>query len=279
MITKINRSFGGRFIEALTSASPYGLRLSLFCEAATRDMRTVDRKLTETQPIRAREEAFEAGSAVWVWEGLDKRAFLSANASRIREMLVEVNGWSADRHGAGALPLTSQDLAVLIYCEAGFRNGAMDAHATHSLGERGLLPLPSNLSFWIGESAPGHGTLLALPENVALYALYLASIKNRSVRSSAVGMLYTELFRADDISDHTVRSAKLMAGVIHGYFLDMNYRGGKTADPVALMTGYQADLGVDDMLAGTGYVHLGTTILSNRQRNIDAAVRDFPVGL
>lgn len=88
-------------------------------------------------------------------------------------------------------------------------------------------------------------------------------------------MLYADLFRADGIADNKVRSAKLLAGVIHGYYLDMNYRGGATADPVALMASYQADQDVNIILDGSGYVHSGTTILLNRQKNIDAAIRDF----
>ncbi|MEM5542644.1 serine protease [Sulfitobacter sp. AS92] len=279
MVTQIDRNFSGRFVDALTGASPHGVRLSLHSMAATREMRGFDRRLEAKVETMLGTTAFDSASGEWLWRGLDKPAFLSANAGRIRALLAEVNAWSADRHGDGALLLTELDLIVMIYCEAGFQKGVMDAEANHSLGERGLLPLPSNLGFWIGSTAPSHDTLLSLRENIGLYARYLAAIVNKPVRTSPVGMLYSALFRATGIAGHPARSAKVLAGVIHGYFLDLNYRGGATADPAALLAGYRADLGVHALLASSGYVHAGTGILANRQRNIDAALRDFLEGL
>ena len=269
-ITNVDKVFEGRFADALSGTTPYGIRVSLNNAATASDLVRVRSRLEDM------ELAFESGPvSSWRWQGLGKPAFMSQNKSEFSALIDTVNGALRDTYGSSFVPLSLLDMYVIVYCEAGFRNGVIDPDAAHSLGERGLLPLPSNLSFWMGSAAPAHDQLLSLPENVTFYGHYLGHVKNKAVRSSDVGMLYRDLFAANQIVDSPVRQAKLLAGIIHGYFLDQNYRGGRRADLDQLLTSYRSDVDIDRMLSGSGYVHDGTGILRNRQRNIDAALADF----
>ena len=275
IVTVVERAFQGRFSGTVTGTAPYGIRISLLDEATAADIATAENILDGRA---APELPFESDPRDWDWRGLDKPRFMHANASRFSTLLREVNARLRSDHGRAVTPLTHTDLYVLIYCEAGLRNGVVDPNARHSLGERGLLPLPGNLDFWIGSGAPSHNERIPLSDNLTYYAHYLGQVKNRPVRNSAHGMLYRDLFTVDKIDGHRVRQAKLLAGIIHGYFLSGNYRSGNTPDFERLMQGYRSDERIDRMLAGSGYVHDGTTILANRQRNIDAAVADYAAG-
>lgn len=282
MVTVVERAFQGRFAGSLTGEVPYGIRMSLFDEETSRDLELTNAKLKLNENEQAKAYArpeFENNPSNWQWEGLGKKAFMQNNHARFVTLLHGVNTTLTMRYDSAAIPLSLLDLYILIYCEAGFKNGVIHADASHSLGERGLLPLPSNLFFWIGDGAPSHDQLLTLPENVAYYAHYLGAVKNKSVRQSPFGKLYRDLFRSPKIAGHKGRQAKLLAGIIHGYFLDGNYGGQKTAPFKRLLDGYAVDRHIDAMLKGTGYVHDGTSILKNRQANIDAAIAAYATSL
>ena len=268
-VTSVERAFEGRFIESLTGSPPFGLRVALLDHRMKRD---IERAHHYGKGSSSTEGAFESGTS-WIWQGLGKRAFIQQNATLLDAAIRDAN---AHVSSGAPVPLTATDLATLIYCEAGLKGGHIDPEARHSNGERGLLPLPSNLGFWLGGSAPAHDTQLPLGENIGLYAEYLAQVKNRAVRDTPHGTLYRDLFRAEGIAGHPARQAALLAGVIHGYFLAMNYRGAGTGlDIGRLIEGYRAGTTVPQMLAGTGFVHEGTGILVNRQANIDAALAIF----
>ncbi|WP_372803238.1 trypsin-like serine peptidase [Paracoccus seriniphilus] len=272
LVTTVEHAFEGEFIDSVTGSTPFGLRISLQDPSIASDLAQMDRFLAD-RPRRGSPEAPRLPAPdtthVWVWQGLNKRDFVRQNRAGLLLAVANANAGLA----ADDIPLHLRDLVVLIYCEAGFRNGAMDPQAYHSLGERGLLPLPDNLSYWIGGEVPRHDRLLPLARNITLYARYLAQVKNRAVRPSSAGMLYRDLFRASGIIDHPERQSALLAGIIHGYFVGQNFRSGQAPEPAQLLARYCRDLPADQIVQGTGYVHEQTAILRNRQANIDAALR------
>ncbi|MEM6383100.1 MAG: serine protease [Pseudomonadota bacterium] len=219
-------------------------------------------------------DLFDPGGA-WEWKGLGKEAFLRANEGRIAGLVHDANDRMRSRYGDEGVPLTMLDVQMVLYCEAGVRQGAINPKALHSLGERGLLPLPANLGFWIGGDAPPHTRQLALDENMRLYTRYMAALKAKSVLNTRYGQIYRDLFTQRGIKGRPDRQARLLAGIIHGYFYSGTYSGQNTVPYERLLDGYSGDAGLPDMLGGTGYVHAGTSILTNRQANIEAALDAF----
>lgn len=275
MITTVPQVFSGRSVDALTSQAPYGIRLSLMDRASVEDIKRTDRFLNAQDPRRFHASALEAEALDWQWEGLGKPVFMRTNHARLISLLAQTNAELEEAYGTGYLPLSLTDLFVLIYCEAGYKNGAMDPFAHHSLGEKGLLPLPSNLSFWLDRPAPSHDTELPIAQNLTLYAAYLGHVKNKRVKNSDHGYLYRDLFLVAGIKDVPSRRAMLLAGIIHGYFLKANYRGGKAPDIAHLLRSFGQGVAIQTMLGGSGYVHDGTSILRNRQSNVESALRDM----
>ncbi|WP_299212020.1 serine protease [uncultured Tateyamaria sp.] len=217
-----------------------------------------------------------ANSGDWhtglIWQGLSKAAFLRRNKFQLDALIAQVNADLTPRYGAKTRPLTALDLWVIVFCEAGLKDGTIDPDARHSLGERGLLPLPSNITYWIGSGAPAWNKPMGLSINLEAYAVYLGAIKNKSVVRRTGRTLYRDLFGEPGIAGQATRQAKLLAGVVHGYFVSANYSGG--SPPIAsILASYASDQPIDAMLAGTGYVHSGSPILTNRQRNIDDALQ------
>ena len=275
LVTEVDKVFQGRFADALSSTLPYGVRLSLISDAEATDLETTKDILGAATSFAAASSLEASSQSSWRWKSLSKPQFMAANANRMKTMIESVNNDVAGDYPGDYVPLALQDFYVLIYCEAGFSNGSMDAEATHSLGEKGLLPLPSNLSFWLGSNAPAHSQLLSLEKNIHYYGHYLARVKNKAVKSTSMGTLYRDLFRDPLIGSSELRQAKVLAGIIHGYFLDMNYRNGRKAELEDLLQAYRADTPIPEMLADSGYVHDGTSILKNRERNVLQAITDF----
>ena len=89
-----------------------------------------------------------------------------------------------------------------------------------------------------------------------------------------VRRLYRDLFRVSGIAGNHERQSRLLAGIVHGYFVRSNYQGRQIPFD-RILRGLVADEPIDRILAGTGYVHADTSILTNRQRNIDAALAAY----
>ncbi|KMW58757.1 hypothetical protein AIOL_003737 [Candidatus Rhodobacter oscarellae] len=217
---------------------------------------------------------------MFVHRDLTKPQFLERNKSELQALFDRVNADLAARYGAALQPLTPHDFWLVFFAEAAIdARGHVDINGRHSLGERGLLPLPSNITFWNGPGAPNPTQPHSLTENLTHYALYLGQLKNKVVRQRGGRDIYPGLFRHPGIAGNRGRMAKVLAGVVHGYFFGGNYRPGPPPDN-ALLDGFARDRSVADMLRGTTYVHAGTSILENRQRNIDEAMafieRHFP---
>ncbi len=218
-------------------------------------------------------EHFETGLS-FEYQGLKKPDFLKRNAAAFRHLLKQANDRLRNQYGSEFRAVTDEDLWLVVYAEAGFNNGAVDPSARHSEGERGLLPLPSNITDWNGSDAPRWDQLMPLDVNLFHYAVYIGQLKNKPVRNTTAGTLYRDLFASPGISGDPMREAKLVAAIIHGYFYAGNY-GGAAVPYQRLLNGFALDHPINVIMSDTAYVHAGTSILVNRQRNIDAAVRDF----
>ncbi|OCP05791.1 MULTISPECIES: serine protease [unclassified Ensifer] len=276
-----------RFVRKVADNRPVVLRLSLDeVNEQTSEQRLkeiLDRTLAPSDTAHQRsqrQEATEVGAPLvppWSdglsWRGLDKTRFLSANRSPLSRLLAEI-ATGQGRKYSDLSPLTEADLWVITFCEAGLGRNGVDPGFRHSNGEIGLFPLPANIDFWIGSGAPPWDQPMPITTNIESYALYLGEIRNKSVATVGGRTLYRDLFRAPEIAGNPERQARLLAGVVHGYFVKANYRN-RPVPFDRLLRGFASDEAVDRILAGTGYVHDGTTILSNRQRNVDAAIAAF----
>lgn len=206
----------------------------------------------------------------FVSANLDKKQFLQRNDAELTRLIASINDRLVSKYGPNIIPLTRHDVWVLINCEAGLRNGKVDPDHQHSLGERGLLPLPSNIQFWNGPTAPPRDQPMPLATNIEHFCLYLGHLKNKDA-SGPPRRLYQSLFRLDKIKDIPIRQAKVLAGVVHGYFYSGTYRPG----PVPfdhLISGYQNDVGLAKLMKDTKYVHAGKTLMEGREKNIDEAL-------
>lgn len=292
-----------KFVRKLTDNRPALLRLSLEAvgerksDQALNEMLdsildpvsvSLDPGLVKTRPtdasllqgntvLQANSASRNAASDRWfaglVWRGLDKPRFLSSNRQPFARLLAEVAARQRSIH-ADLSPLTEVDLWVITFAEAGLGRGGVDPGFVHSNGEIGLYPLPNNIAFWIGSGAPAWNRPMPVEVNIESYALYLAQIRNKAVTTAGGRILYRDLFRMAGIAGTPERGARLLAGIVHGYFVSRNYRGGRVPFD-RILSGIAQDEPVDRILSGTDYVHAGTTILTNRQRNIDAAIAAF----
>ncbi len=276
-----------KFIRKLADNRPAVLRLSLDVPGERTSEQRLDEMLDATlapaSSLRLdRQQQMDTGrggqsSTVWfeglTWRGLDKLGFLSANRTALARLLAEVAARQG-RQYSDLSPLTEVDLWVITFAEAGLGTGGVDPDFRHSNGEIGLFPLPENIEFWIGAEAPAWNRPMRIERNIESYALYLGQIRNKPVATISGRSLYRDLFRAPGIAGAPERQARLLAGIVHGYFVSRNYRG-RSVPFDSILRGFASDEPVDRILQGTGYVHAGTTILANRQRNIDAAIAAF----
>ncbi|WP_407529274.1 hypothetical protein [Methylobacterium oryzisoli] len=205
---------------------------------------------------------------------VSKREFLRLNRPAIVTMLDEVNTRLTAAYGAARTPVRLLDVWVITYCEAGMTPaGKVDPSFKHSEGEIGLYPLPSNITSWNGPDAPRHDVQSAVEINAFHYYLYLGHLKNKVVKQQDGMDLYRDLFGDHGGGASPITDANLLAGVVHGYFFGGNYDDGRV--PLkSLLAGFQAGLPLEKILEKTGYKHAGSAILSNRRKNIEAALHD-----
>jgi N-acetylmuramoyl-L-alanine amidase len=230
--------------------------------------------LPKPSPIsnRTSPSAVEQGTTyTFAADNLTKEKFLTQNRTALEALVAAINQKLAADYGINYCPLTREDVWVLTYIEAGLRNGKVDPDHRHSLGERGLLPLPANIKFWNGPGAPEPNKPMPLARNLEHFYLYLGNLKNRNV-SGAPRYYYRDLFRLDGIASHPARGAKLLAAVVHGYFYGPNYRPGPVPHD-HLVNCCQNGTPLATMMGATKYVHAGSPIISGREANINAAVK------
>jgi hypothetical protein len=213
-----------------------------------------------------------------VFRNLNKFQFLTRNKAQIDAYLQHVDGRLVARYGAGRMPVTAHDIWVITNCEAGIdASGKVDPRFRHSAGEVGFYPLPNNIAFWNGSDAPPFDQFTSLELNVYHYLLYLGHLKNRAVRTVDGVKLYSDLFRGRTGGATPARHAKIVAGIVHGYFVSSNY-GDRSVPLQHLLAGYARDQGLAAMMSTTTYRHANTPVLTGRERNIADALRRMESG-
>lgn len=201
-----------------------------------------------------------------------KARFLSDNKAVLLGMIDTVNQMLATQYRDAVVGLSQTDFWVLFNSEAGLRSGGnIDVEHKHSEGERGLLPLPSNVAFWNGSSAPDPNAPMPVETNVHHFMSYLGQLKNKSVRTEDGFTFYRGAFQEPKIRGNVLREARMLSGIVHGYLYFANFSDRKV--PVeSILNGFAADKSIPAIMDNTTYVHAGKSILVNREKNIQEAV-------
>ncbi len=211
-------------------------------------------------------------SLSWQVSGLTKSHFFTRNTNSFKRIMNYVNEQLKVQYGAGANILTLKDIVVLLMAEAGVSSsGIMDPNFIHSNGEYGFFPLPNNIDYWVGTGAPEYNKPMSVDTNIRYYLAYLGQLKNKPVRNVSGLVLYPGLFEQHGIAGNTERAAKLLAGIVHGYFWEGNFSD-KIVPINKILNGYSADKPLDQIMADTAYAHAGKTLMVNRQKNINSGL-------
>lgn len=278
-----------RFVRDVSDHRPIALRLSLADLPNVQTNGPVERKdaqslfdaLLSRMGVVPPSGADPVPNTVagWDWERYDKVDFFRVNRPQFDATIAQVNRQLAQKHGSTYQPLTVTDVAVVYMAEAAVKQGLVDPRFVHSNGEHGLFPLPSNIEFWLGRRAPAYNRPMSIDDNITTYLAYLGALRNKGVKTVSGRRLYPDLFKTLGIAGSTHREAKLLAGIVHGYFFSGNYASARVPFD-QILSGFAVDEPIDQIMSGTGYVHEGSRILRNRQRNIDQALVElFPARL
>jgi metacaspase-1 len=208
--------------------------------------------------------------ATLVTDGVTKEQFLLQNKAALDKILAAVNDKLRTKYGADASLVSREDLCVLFYCESGLKAGKVDANYQHSEGERGVLPLPSNIQTWNGANAPAWDQPMSAVLNVEHFFLYIGHLKNKDL-TGAPRHIYDGLFDVSGIRGNPAVGAKVLAGVVHGYFDSGNYQD-RSIPYDHLIASYRADERLAEFMKNTTYRHAGTAVLTGRERNIETAL-------
>lgn len=211
-----------------------------------------------------------SGVASLLTSGLTKEQFLKQNKTALDQILTAVGVKLRAKYGAGASLISRHDLCVVFYCESGLKAGKVDPNFLHSEGERGMLPLPSNIKSWNGAAAPAWDQPMNAVVNIEHFFLYMGHLRNKDL-TGAPRHLYGGLFDLAGISGNPTIGAKVLAGVVHGYFYSGNYSDRKVPFD-HLVDSYQDDEALAAFMKNTNYRHAGTSVLTGRERNIDTAL-------
>lgn len=205
------------------------------------------------------------------YKKLTKKQFLTKNKAIILQLIDGVNSILNDQYGANYVALTQTDFWVLFNSEAGLRSGKVDVDHVHSEGERGVLPLPSNLKFWNGDSAPSWDRPMPLGKNIEHFMIYLGQLKNKKVAKRNNKWMYQALFQGGAVKGNENLQARILSGVVHGYFYYGNFKD-KKVPTAAILKGFIENKPLPAIMKNTSYVHAGTDIIVNRESNIAEAI-------
>ena len=205
-----------------------------------------------------------------VTAGLTKEQFLTQNMTALDKIISAVGDKLRAKYGASASTISRHDLCVVFYCEAGLKAGKVDPDFKHSEGERGMLPLPSNIKSWNGQNAPAWDQPMSPVINLEHFFFYMGHLKNKDL-TGAPRHLYGGLFNLTGIGGNPTIGAKMLAGVVHGYFYKGNYSNRRVPFD-HLVESYQNDARLSEFMKNTRYRHAGTSVLTGRERNIDTAL-------
>lgn len=204
-------------------------------------------------------------------KGLAKSEWLRANRGALRTMMMLAN------QAGGESPLTWLDVVSLLNAELGLDSaGRVDESHVHSLGEKGALPLPKAIRYWV-PSATAHDAHRTLEENVYDFMRYLHGVKNKDVGrtfdtpAEPQGVpLYCGLFCLPGVADDTRAQARLLQATIHGWFLPENYRLRLPIYSIASAACGASSDTLANAIADLGFKH-GVKLLHNRLANVDLA--------
>ncbi|MGJ8676469.1 MAG: N-acetylmuramoyl-L-alanine amidase [Akkermansiaceae bacterium] len=202
---------------------------------------------------------------------LTKSQFLRQNKVSLLELIQGVNSLLLRQYGENFSALTQTDFWVLFNSEAGLRSGKVDIDHRHSEGERGILPLPSNVTFWNGSQAPAWDRPMPVGKNIEHFMIYLGQLKNKKVTQKNNLWLYQGLFQDSRIKGYVLREARVLSGVVHGYFYSGNFKD-KQVPAEKILEGFAKDFSIPKIMNNTTYVHAQTAILANREDNINDAI-------
>lgn len=213
-----------------------------------------------------------------VHRGLTKKQFFARNRASIMAIVAAINKkLEAENHGEPINKLTLVDALAIMNAEMGLKAGKVDASHVHSMGEKGLLPLPSPLEYWNGPQSanlPGKLPANLTPErNVKEFLLYLGNLKNKDVgRSFRGGALYRDLFSQEGIADSPKKQMAILAAAVHCYFYAGNYDLQLPYSEISeKVIGAATDMqDLLDFLAELGYKHAAGDpgIIANRIGNL-----------
>jgi len=212
---------------------------------------------------------------------LTKPEFFSRNHGTLSTAVENINKLQGEQaHGEFFVPLTLVDAFAVMNAEMGMKGSKIDPKFQHSEGEVGLLPLPSNLQFWNGVTAPAEAdhSKLTTERNVSEFLLYLSNIKNKAVgREFAWGEFYSALFRHDSSAEDDKAQMHLVAAVVHGWFIDALYQGvpnyGEIAQKAAMaFTDPEPVIAVLQTYGYKNAINNNASIVRNRIANLNEAV-------
>ena len=180
--------------------------------------------------------------------GLTKEQFLKVNASELDQMAREYK-------------LSLEIVWPIMYAEIGLSNGKVDPDFVHSEGERGALPLPSNLKMWTGDSkAPAAEKAIPLEDNIRWFIRYLAGLTTHST--------YKAWFTGITTSFPFMRR---LAAVVHGWGYKGVYSGSNFNAAKAREAAESSPAEADRILKKMGYKNAGKGIVPGRLKNLDSA--------
>lgn len=212
-----------------------------------------------------------------VTRNLTKPEFFARNKEALATIVDAVNQeLRRENHGEAVSELSMLEAICLMNAEMGLKNGKVDDSHVHSNGERGLLPLPSNITYWNGPGSPASTVLVPAERNVKEFLLYLGNLKNRDVgREFSNGALYRDLFLMEAYEGKPRAQMALLAAAVHGWFFPPNFEA--NAIPYRVLADVVAGAAAEPeaviaMLQELGYRHgrteAGRSLLRNRLRNL-----------
>lgn len=143
----------------------------------------------------------------------NKDDFLSHELAGILGLIERANKWGANQFNWPLNELNINEFSAIFYAEAATDSqGFLDGAAVHSNGERGILPLPEHLEWWL-DVEDVEKVNFTSEDNVELFMYYLVAIKNNKKTP------YTKYF--EGIGE--VQSVDLLSAVVHGYLWHKNY--------------------------------------------------------
>ena len=226
-----------------------------------------------SEPVALTNSGSFLADATLKHKNLTKKQFFQRNKAVIKEIVKNVNKTlEAQSHGEPINKLTNIDAFAIMNAEMGLKNGKADASHVHSEGEKGLLPLPSNLEYWNGPGSASLGNI-SPDRNVKEFLLYLGNLKNKDVgKDFSGGALYRDLFTQPGVENSSRKQMAILAAAIHGYFYAGNYALGL---PFGEISKRVVDAASDhthliELLGELGYKHAigNADIIVNRIANL-----------